>query len=1513
MSGIDTSRGINSVASTIAALQANGTQVVTTNTGAHVTGLEAAAYEFGSILASYPADAPPLTRNAAVFQVTDANGNTSMVSLNDLADDIRTQTGYDPLIEFSASFGNTNQGYSVADINSILSQIENQYSSMSFTQLAQVQGNADLVVSGNVDAQVQGAINQLQAALSQSQSSISQALAASPGGVGLDAAVITNPNSPEAQANARALAQVANQDSTIAADLNNVAQDQAALNASQNTYLPADQAAIAAAQGNVALANAALAAATVAAAGTLPPQSFLQNLLNGLNNLSSVMSQGGKTLDSLAASNPNDFMVGANLLQGTPESPNDVNQGNYTVTTFKPLPQGYSLDTITDFSGRTWEQCKNDGFNDFTQLAHFLANCTIPNYSTNLDSYTIHCASMQTGSSHLGQQTFSGLMSACGVDPNNPAQVATFNAQLEVVMPGASTQSSFTLSQIETLKATLTADLPRAPQTSAFDNLAIANQNYNNALSALQTAQTNANNHQLAAINSAQQTLQAATAKLTADQGALTTLLSTAMASTTPAAVSLQDQITSQNTIISNDQANIVSLQTQIINIQNNASTAATLETNLGNTLVALSMNPGDATAQANETKAKAALQAFLGGTFATVADARAACDQYIQTQNGLLTGANGLNGQLTVANNTLQADQATLQSLQNQLLNLSTESFNQLLSDIQSQTGIDLGQALTPIIGNGPMTLFKLNEVYKYLNQQLPAAQQFPLLTNAQFIQATGRQIASLFTQPGFTQALANSPNGIDPNAAIFTLPGSNSPISFNDALNLIGQGSGVDPRASMNAILNGGPLNQQAVNNIKRFCANPAGVNAPSVPMAALATDPATGQSVSISGAKAAEFNFANQLNQVDFLALANAGSPINADAAIFISTDANGGTTDISFNQLIQNYNNQGYNLSSILPPGINTFTVADLGLMINRLNADQDQAAFRVADNAVLNQGLAQIKNQTSSDSAMSITTMDFAANLLSALGVQNPKQIYLQAVLASQITALENTPGIRPVENIANYAVSGNQNLVKGQPGVLMTVNSALGSVANALGFDINSEAAWSYYQQDEQGAISQQYAFTSSSFDDLITQLNKANRDTPFVINNLFIDAASRSKVDVNVQLNLSSFVPPAVNSNLATHLANNFAAFDLNSIPEMTVSNSVGFDQVANNLDSFTVSPGVQNALGQLGQALMQLQASGLDANGNLAMNNAVFNMPNVAQSLGRAANTPVSLSEIFTYQSQTLGINLQQAIPNLTDSSGKISSGNLASLIEIINQGVPDSRVPVPAAVLGAQSRSGIDLIAVKTNLQNIQFEDVNVAVQSGAASAAVAASATEFNPTTSSILTSAELNAQLEGGDLYVNTRGQFFLNRQPTNPRDASVAAMVIGSNKQNAKLNDLMNKVNVNNTNIQMASTLSTATSVSDLRNQIASMKAQYGYSDVLSQITGGALSDNTITDSTDISGATGAFQSTLKTAINNATKNQDLDTQSLQQLTSQIQANNTAMTQMIQAFEQLLKSLAQNF
>jgi ribosomal protein L22 len=114
--------------------------------------------------------------------------------------------------------------------------------------------------------------------------------------------------------------------------------------------------------------------------------------------------------------------------------------------------------------------------------------------------------------------------------------------------------------------------------------------------------------------------------------------------------------------------------------------------------------------------------------------------------------------------------------------------------------------------------------------------------------------------------------------------------------------------------------------------------------------------------------------------------------------------------------------------------------------------------------------------------------------------------------------------------------------------------------------------------------------------------------------------------------------------------------------------------------------------------------------------------------------------------------------------------------------------------------------------------------------------------------------------------------------------------------------------------VQILNYLSAAKDAADLSKRIQDERTQYGYADVLSQVTGGALTDATRPSSdSDVTGTTGNFQSILKTAIDNATKNQDLDTQNLQSLTTQIQSNNSAMTQLIQSFEQLLRSLAQNF
>ena len=1819
MSGIDTSRGINSVASTIAALEANGAQVVTTNTGAHVRGLEAAAYEFGAILASYPADAPPLTRNAAVFQVTDANGRTSMVSLNDLADDIRRQTGFDPLVEFSVGIGATNQGYSVADINHVLSQIENRYSSMSFTQLTQVIGNQDLVVNDNLGTQAQNALTQFQDALHVSLGSMSLALNTSPGGVGLDQEIIVSPVAREV--NARALEQLPELNQELIADQVDVMNAQAALAAAQAGFSPQNQAAVSAAQAalaaaqalavvnavgqaneaavttaqaNLAAAQQALAAAQAAAVGALPPRAFLQGLANGLQSINTSLGGWGSIEGLCTDSYLRDhFLMSANgLFQGTNETWNG--NGNFwsEITFYNDL--------------------SNEGNLSWSQYHQQFPQATFQDYRWGVNNQSSIYAQIAPGG--VGVPAFNGLIQACGLDPTLPSDVLQFNSYLEAVMPGASTKGCFTLGELVELKNLVATNIPLASQSSsAFNAITTASQNVAQAQGALnlarsqlssdqalaiqnanvayQAALTQAQNDQAALIAQAQATLNTAVTQFNLDQNALTSLMSAAIANDSSGARSIDTQINQINASINSNLNTVVSLNTQKLVAESRSATASELKDDLNDAIAALNASPSNIALQANVAMAKKALETFLGSTYGTNAAALAACDQYIQSQ---ATQIGNLTQQLSAANTLLQGNQNQLLNLQTRLLNIPNESFSGLLASIENSTGVDLSQAFSEILQDGPLTLGKLNQIYRYLNQNLPGGEQFQLISNSQLIQAASSQISDLLSQAGFLQALANNPGGINPDMAVFRLPGSDMPVSFNAALNTIAAGSGVNVAQTMSAMLDGRSLTQRVVNEIKIYCSNPPGAGAVFPPMTATGIDPTSGESVSITGVQAAKFNLASQLNQINLEALANAGSPISADAAIFVLRNADGSTENVSLNQIIQSYAEKGYDFSSILPPGTNSFSVADLSQAVGRLNADQTSPVFRVSNRAVLNEGLLRVEGYAKSSIAQSPESIQSAVSLLRALGVQNPERTYFQAILATQLESFgtDNTFKI--------MAESGGKLLASsplGDPPSTLTFLS-LATLADKAGLDLNAIASGMFQADSKYKPIA---VLNGASMNALINQLNIANAGTPFVINNLFASSPDIATTNISGQVGFASFATNSANSSFSANLNNNFVAIDLSLIPAMSVNAGASFTRVSANLNSFSVEPHVRAVLSDLGQALAQLTVADLDSAGNLSITRETFQFPSVAQSLGKRSDALVSFEQILQHESRLRGVDIRSAIPNLVNADGNISLGNLSDFGELINQAVPGANIPstmsiiirsaqsqieslsnsparqlqiannligsigsptrtwhgnttetinqmfharetfiaslwsypqslftelavvgvatgresveglfqghypttslagllgiprvplVPPALLttdhinaqyrlvtnalhdlvpdfvppalardwtaetfssllallpnsvenftnqvaslsaqedglsvdsitntapgqyqnqllviegllenaptdrgtpvdfinaissqlGLQGQNGtpaqnavafealleslsellpgysfpenaaswtvqtgrnllamlevqtdtlksvliplsvaqsgvgsmgLDVASAKTNLQNIQFMDVEAAVEAGQASAGVAASARAFNPTSPPSLSPAEMNAQLEAGDLYVNARGQFFLNRQPTNARDAAVAAFVISGNRQNEKLNDLMNKVNLNNTKIQMASALSACTSVAELRASIASMKEQYGFADILSELTGGAMSDAGIIDGTDIS-ATGSLMSSLKTAISNATRNQDLDTQSLQQLTSQIQANNTAMTQLIQSFEQMLKGLTQN-
>jgi hypothetical protein len=1822
MSGINTSLGINSVASTIAALGANGTQTVTTNTGAHVTGLEAAAYEFGAILSSYPADAPPLTRNAAVFQVTDADGNTSMVSLNDLADEIRSHTGYDPLMEFSAGFGNTSDGYSVADINHILNQIENRYSSMSFTQLTQVIGNQELVVSDNLGTQAQNALTQLQAALHVSLGSMGLALDSSPGGVSLDQEIIVSPVAREV--NARALEQLPELNQELIADQVDVMNAQAALAAAQAGFSPENQAAVSAAQAalaaaqaltvvnaagqaneaavttaqaNLAAAQQALAAARAAAVGALPPRAFLEGLSAGLQSINSCLSANGGSgsIESYCTGSyvRDHFLMSANgLFQGTNETWNG--NGNYwSEITF-----------YNDLSG--------EGNLSWSQYHQQFPQATFQDYRWGVNNQSALYAQVTPGGS--GVPAFNGLIQACGLDPTLPSDVLQFNSYLDAVMPGASTKACFTLGELLELKNLVATNIPLASQSSsAFNAITTASQNVAQAQGALnlarsqlssaqalaiqnanvvyQAALTKAQNDQAALIAQAQATLNTAVTQFNLDQNALTSLMSAAIANDSSGARSINTQINQINASINSNRNTVVSLNTQKLVAESRSATASELRDDLNDAIAALNASPSNIALQANVAKAKKALETFLGSTFGTNTAALAACDQYIQSQ---ATQIGNLTQQLSAANALLQGNQNQLLNLQTRLLNIPNESFSGLLASIENSTGVDLSQAFSEILQDGPLTLGKLNQIYRYLNQNLPGGEQFPLISNSQLIQAASSQISDLLSQAGFLQALANNPGGINPDMAVFRLPGSDMPVSFNAALNAIAAGSGVNVAQTMSAILDGRSLTQRVVNEINIYCSNPPSGGAVFTPMTATGIDPTSGESVSITGVQAAKFNFASQLNQINLGALANAGSPISADAAIFVLRNADGSTENVSLNQIIQSYAEKGYDFSSILPPGTNSFSVADLSQAVGRLNADQTSPVFRVSNRAILNEGLLRVEGYAKSSNAQSPESIQSAVSLLRALGVQNPERTYIQAILASQLESFgtHNTFKI--------MAESGGRLLATsplGDPPSTLTFLS-LARLADQAGLDLNAIASGIFQADNDHKPIA---VLNGASLNTLINQLNIANVGTPFVINNPFASSPDIATTNISGQVGFGSFATNSANSSFSANLNNNFVAIDLSLIPAMAVDAGASFTRVSANLNSFSVEPHVRAVLSDLGQALAQLTVADLDSAGNLSITRETFQFPSVAQSLGKRSDALVSFEQILQYESRLRGVDIRSAIPNLVNADGNISLGNLSDFGELINQAVPGANIPstmniivrsaqnqietlsnsaarqlqiannligsigsptsswvgnstetinhmfhtkqnipswwsipqsiftelavvgvaagrestdgqycgnypttslagllgiprvplVPPALLttdhinaqyrlvtdalhdlvpdfvppalardwtaetfssllallpnsvenfsnqiaslsaqedglsvdsitntspghyqnqllviegllenaptdggtpvdfinaissqlGLQEQDGtpaqntvafealleslsellpgyplpenaaswtaqtgrdllamlevqtdtlesvliplsvvqsgvgsmsLDLTSAKTNLQNIQFMDVEAAVEAGQASAEVAASARAFSPAAPSILSAAEMNSQLEDGDLYVNAQGQFFLNRQPTNARDASVAAMVISGARQDEKLNDMMNKINLNNTKILMANYLSAATSVADLQTRIAAQREQYGFADILGEITAGAMSDGDIVAGTDISSATSTFQSTLKTAINNATNNQDLDTQRLQQLTSEIQANRTAMTQLIQAFEQMLKGLAQN-
>lgn len=1664
MSGIDTTQGINSVASTIAALEANGTQVVTTNTGAHVTGLEAAAYEFGAILASYPADAPPLTRNAAVFQVTDANGNTTMVSLNDLADDIRRQTGFDPLIEFSAGIGTTSAGYSVADINYVLGQLEGRYSSMSFAQLVQVQPQViqELEVSQVLGDRSQGALDELSNIFGDNSfDQIYQALNDGFGAIDLNQNLVVNTQSPVVIEYLNQFDQLPEITHQISLDQQALAEAEANLYRITNEeYLPNDVMAqdywsLACASPPVgdwfATEFSATATALQTAIANAPSYPNGQVLLDAINAAQAAQ-------DAI----PQSFLVAIKLGMSALED------------AISPM----SFSRVAGLEA---------------QSAFFGGGFSALN---NLHGYG-------TTTSFTG-----GLISYTNLDPNNPDDVATFNSYMEILIPG-STAGGATPSGLvwNSLRAYVLPPYPlRSPALkTAQAALGNVDSEYSNALSRYNSARSlyannfdniiqvstqQARSSRSQALADARARVAQAQEALAADQQSLSSMMSRLRSTSSPGVASILGEVQSLLGSVSGITELIAADQREISSIQSNIDLANAYLQCLS-TGKANQDQIGNTTGVGNTSYSIGAANHFLGTNFSTVADATAALNEYLDAQNDLLTSA---NQQLDVDVNSLDQIQSEITS-QYQLAieaSLPRESLNEVFREVEGLTGVDLEAAFS--INGNSISAAEFNRVIAYLNENLPVgADPLPTLSNSQLIQAASQQLKNLLAQPEFERALHSNESGVTLDQPLFSLPGIEMPVSFNDAISKISSNFGVDFSSTLSSLIPGNILNASATVAINSFVdrANLVGGSEFS-PARARAIDSATGNVVSLSGALAAQYNFACQLNNIDLTMLLHSGSPISSDATIFVSTDSDGNSTNISLNQLLENYASQGYIFSSILPSESDTFTVADLSAAIDRLNSNQTQDAFMVSNHALIDSGLQQIHNLISSPTALSPESVSSAIGLLTALGVENPKKVYVQALLAERLQSLES-PELWKGGMAEKIAINGGK----------IPVDQPLGAGGKPPSFnDLLEIAAFGSIDlgpicTTKEGRI---IAVNGATFNALIEQLNIANNGTPFAIHNNFANSPDIGVVGQLGSAKLSGFSITEAGEDFRSNLSSNFGVIDLNDVPPISVNSAVQDSALVDAyLNDFDVDPRVRSALSYIGQALRQLTDDNFDENHNFSINAQIFTgMTEVTRYLGIADSGSVSLAQIFSYQQSSFGVDIQQALPSLSDANGNISLSNASNLMEVINQAVPDADLPsitsyfgqftlddlneekirvnsdllqidnligafdqpvnnillicgsqwagynpqllnfptqisrigsigfqgssLPvlglsrnsspsttaqnnyypsaapvyttslAGILGIPSpdsnqiqydgelasqyslvvaklnelvpsfqcpnswdtwsaqtfaslrsqlqtqrgaledhlyditegfvpspvedylaqNPGMDLVEAKTGLQNIQFVDVSEAVQSGQASAAVTASLNQgVDKEAVPVLSAAEMNAQIEAGDLYVNSRGQFFLNRQPTNARDASVAAMVVSGNKMNVKLNDMMNKVNLNNTKIQIANYLSAATSAADLQTRITEQKAQYGFSDILSEITGGSMSDADIIASTDVS-ASSTFQSTLKTAINNATRNQDLDTQSLQQLTSQIQANQTAMTQLIQAFEQMLKGLTQN-
>ncbi len=1656
MSGIDTSRGINSVASAVAAFEAEGAQVVTTNLGVQVSGLEAAAYEFGSLLAAYPPNAPTLTLNAEVFRVTDAQGNTTSVSLNDLASDIRRQTGFDPIVEFCA--GNAISGFSVSDINAILGQIENQFSSMSFTRLTVVEIDSPLQVSGQLTQAEQAALGQLGNILNTSTPSLTQVVNATPGGLDPNSNVFITPSGLNQVASSQANVSNLNSDlntnlSTIQSGMVTIQAIQSAVAGGSTVGAPAN---IVTDAENLRAAQAALNALTNnSAAAAL--STFATNLTSGVANVfqrtSFYQQGGGQTIleapglmtgarRTTGAQGTADLSLcgyfcytsGFNGLQDLPEPDQMVSDlialstglknafgpefqaalaasPNGTIDASAPVFRGPSgtlksfSDVLSDLQAglppdflRLYQQPQGDPRSWGTLVANFniqryfasafggavptsfsassastisqaasQAQYTDPTSVWNLDVGTLKgfYGSYSFTNDNGQAQPFSGLMSLCGYNANSASDVTAFNAMLDQIMPGASGKQYWSASDLNTLQ------------------LGCARYSVTAAQSLVTQATNKLNADATAAINSAQATITAAQTKVGQDATALTTALSNAMGSTDPALSSLQSQINTLQGQINADQASLSAAQASLNALTN-----------------AYANNPGAVLTSAQQAQLATYQQTIISAT------------------------------------SDMRQKQASLAGLQNQLIAAAAphQSLNDILGQLQSSTGLALSEVVQDVVGNGTITPEALNKLYSYINQNQPAGRAaLPLIPDSQLSRAgmnagapavptTASDSLLNYTLPvpvqnalGPVVAAINQlvPGDFDANgnlsfdSPVFSVPSiSASPVSLSDIFTAQLQNTGIDFGSMLSglvtpAAVQGGTATINST-NLSAFIqllnqALPQGsVNANSIAgilssnftnvvtptltavsqtVTAMASLPSLPFSQNSANVKTAANNLAQQVSAwqtshpMPSLFDANGNFSPNAFYAwkhsrneameglflsatgLYAQVDSNYAShltyvqgNDTAIDTAFQSFKNSPFIQNLQANWGLAPFSNPTVGTPF--VERDADYASLGGTGdgaNSWFGQVQAALQRQAAGESSpntqaaaalLGVNPFNNVAapgtnSLAARLGITIPanptaadvNSIYQQLqtrvasaapgfnwpASASQITAstlssLNST--LQDLSNAANAAQLGVANRLQSTVG--NNGNSALISNAVSLAALANAVLA--------PGVTVPQSTATLNliSFSQQASAYFNSTPNSPQSFNWPFLGAGGiYSQIDPNYQ------GPTDVNPTDASMAAFAATPFVQDLRRNWGLSDYTHWEQATNYLpgdnQKFNSAwfVGVQQAMQRKINAIQSPNTQAVATLLGTNLFDSVIVPGSLAAQLGLPIPAHPSAADANNIYQQ-LQTRLASAAPNFSwpASISDLTPATLSTLNQAIQTHLQQLENTNNTF---ASTQATFSITDAATNLQNLRFESLATAVQSGHASAEVAAAVAQpVDRRAAPTLSAAELNAQLEAGDLYVNSRGQFFLNRQPTNARDAAVAAFVVGGNKLNDKLNDMMNKINLNNTKIQMASYLSAATSVTDLQARIAEQKAQYGFDDILSELTGGALTDASINASTDVSGATGTFQSSLKTAINNATKNQDLDTQSLQSLTSQVQANMTAMTQLIQAFEQMLRSLTQN-